>query len=279
MILTVICLSSLVYSESTSLNLSDALKNNKVQVKLVTLGGHSDSSVQMTLQNNTASMLSITIPKGTLFVPADDGEQTLVLTEDHLLSLAPNRTKSIHLNALCTELSDRSPSEKRAMTLSFTNNKSLLDILDYAANKPELKGLIQDAIWVATDGQSVSHINASSPLELDFRKKVASLCHQENPWYTSPQQRQLTATREIVSITKKIRGELYFDMPISGSVYQAIYAQDGTELMRSKDSQTLRPGKNIHFTFNIEVTGWQSGAYYVTLNHENRVINKYDFTI
>lgn len=276
---SIVLFASLKSKSDPKYKLQDAIQSKLVQVKLKSLGGYSDSSVQLTVTNVSAKGMEIVIPKGTLFVPSDPGEQTLVLPENHLIVLQPSKTKSLVINAYCTEAGDRSPAENQSMSLSFNSNKGLMEILNLSTNKPELKDLLQDAIWAVTDGNSVSNIYAGTASQVEFRKKVAEITNQTDPWYSSPQVRTVNANREIVTSTKKINGELYFDLTSSGTVFQAIYNKGGTLLMKSKNSQILRPGKNIHFTFNIEVQGWEPGEYYVTLNQGTRVINKYDFTI
>ena len=156
----------------------------------------------------------------------------------------------------------------------------MIKLTDYVRTHPVSQDCLQDAIWSVLDGSPLSNIVTETPEDIAFRKYLSTLTGQENPWYTSPQNREVLNDGSIVSNTVKINGEMRIDVPTNCQIYQEIRDKNGSSKMKSSRLLSMPKGDNIRFTFRIEVTGWQKGEYDVFLMTSEQVeLAHYSFSV
>ena len=266
-------------SETTEdVNLKDALRSKQISADIISNGKYSGKSVKLKVSNNTGKELKVNIPAGSAYMPADDGEQTLVQLEEDFIVLAPNGTGNITIAAFCSESSDGCPSSDSDFTLSKTTNKKLNQMIAYMKGKKISKMAYQDAVWAITDGKAISNIQASDKVTKDFRQYVAKLTGKENTWYTSPQNYQVDERGNINSETVIIRGELKFPSDGVTPIHEEICDADGTMLYRSNTSQP-RKSANVTMEFSVRVKGWTIGDYMVKVMEGDKELKRFLFKV
>ena len=98
--------------------------------------------------------------------------------------------------------------------------------------------------------------------------------------FNSPQNYELNESRNIVSETVKIQGDLKFSLAETTTFYQEIRKKDGEVMMKGQKMLTLQKGENIKFYFRIEVTGWEKGEYDVfVISTKNKIVTQYEFAV
>lgn len=262
------------------LTIDEAIQQKLITATATSNGKYNQESVQITMSNRSASKLIIVIPAGFSFYPGDEGEQTLVTTEDQFLALEPNASNKKWIKAFCSEASDSSPTEFSTFTFGKTKNPSIQKLVDYTNAHKVSPSTLQDAMWAVSSDRSISNIVAETPEDKALRTFISELTGKKDAWYTSPQNYELNESRNIVSETVKIQGDLVFSLNESTTFYQEIRKKDGEVMMKGQKTLTLAKGDNIKFHFRIEVTGWEKGEYDVfVISTKNKIVTQYEFAV
>jgi len=270
-------LSVYLTSPIPSINLQQAIHQNKITAEFLSNGDYSGDAVDYIITNKTNKAITIKIPAGTLFHPENTDEQTLIHIEDDILTLKSQGEATGTLSGYCTESNDNCPTENNNMSLGMNKNLNLDSLLTYFSNNNNTSSQYQHAIWSVTDGNNISNIinNTSSS---GLRAYASELTGQENTWYSSPQNLQVGRDGRIESTTTTITGTLSFQCNAGSQVFQDVHRENGVKLISSDTYKTIRAG-NITYTFTIRVKGWEKGEYYVRLHDGNNEITKYTFTV
>jgi hypothetical protein len=260
------------------LSLNQAISSKKINAKIISNGKYRGNSVMLKITNNTSSSLNVKIPAGSAYMPADEGEQTLVQLEEEFIALAPQATQNITIAAFCSESSDGCPSSDSAFALSSTKDKKLNQMIAYMKGKKINKTAYQDAVWAITDDKSISNIQANDKVTKDFRQFVAKLMGKENTWYTSPQQYSVDARGNINSETVVISGNLKFPSNGVTPIHEEVFDVDGNMLFKSNAS-TPRKSANVTMQFSIRVKGWEIGSYTVKVMEGDKELKSFPFEV
>jgi hypothetical protein len=276
--LSYFALSFIVKLEPSKVDLNQAIKSKQITAEIVSNGKYSGKSVELSLTNTTTKVITISIPAGSAYLPADDGEQTLIQLEEDMIVLQPGATQRKTIAAFCSEASDSAPSESGTFGLSSTKNEKLKQMIAYMKDKNIDKKSYQDAVWAVTDGRSISNIQADDKVTKDFRLYVAKLLGKEDTWYTSPQQYSVDPRGNINSETVVISGELKFASDGLSPVHEEIYDKDGNKLY-STNASTPRKSQNVTMNFTVRVKGWEVGTYTVKVMQGTVALKSFDFQV
>lgn len=278
--LSIPALMALNNTGARKISIEEAMKEQLISAKATSNGKYNQESVKMVLSNKSASKLIVVIPAGFSFYPSDDGEQTLVTTEEQFLDLEPKSTTTKLLKAYCSEASDGAPTEFSTFTFGKTKLPTLQKLANYTSTHNVSPTALQDAVWAVSSDRSISNIVAETPEDKALRTFISELTGKKDAWYTSPQNYELNESRNIVSETVKIQGDLKFSLAETTTFYQEIRKKDGEVMMKGQKMLTLQKGENIKFHFRIEVTGWEKGEYDVfVISTKNKIVTQYEFAV
>jgi hypothetical protein len=267
-------------NDSQVITLDEAIKQKLVTVIANSNGSFSGSSVLLKLQSKENKILKLSVPAGYSFYPENEGEQTLLNTEDHYVTIEPGKSSFSSINGFCSEHNDGAPSEGGLFTFGPTKNKDLQKLASFMATKKLSKSARQSAVWAVSDNQSVSHINRGTPDEKALRVFVCELKGIKDTWYESPQNYSLDEQRNIVSETINISGNLVFSLDAPTIFHQEVKVKGGETKFTSNGTQPMPKGKNIEYAFQLQVKGWKKGDYEVLLkNDKDKVIGTWDFKV
>lgn len=263
---------------STSISLSAAIKNKSITATATSNGKYSGKSVDLMLTNNTQNSLQIIIPAGTKFLPADNGEQTLIQVEEQLVTLQPGGTYRGQIGAFCTESHDRCPTASSKFTIAQNTDPKFDRLFAYMKGKTISKGAYQDAVWAISDGKSISNIVTETPADVAFRKEVAVITGQRDTWFTSPQNVSVDERGNFNHETLRISGDLAFTCTPGTKVHQDIHKGNGDVFYASDRTMTAASGK-VNYAFHLAVRGWEKGTYYIRIHDGSKELARYEFTV
>lgn len=261
-----------------SIDLQDAIKQGIVKAKFKSNGKHRGNSVIIQLNNLTSAAQTIRIPAGSLFLPAEEGEQTLLQLEDQHILVEGKSLKQFNIPAFCSEAGDRCPSENKEFSLSKTTNPKFIALSQFLAKTQVDKNLYQDALWVLSDQHELSHIDASTSNAKALRDFLAVQSGQKNNWYSTPREVRIDSNGNFSFQTVKVSGELAFDCQKGSTIQQDICKEDGSTV--HKGTKAFTPVTNhVRYHFNLAVTGWEKGKYFVKVYDGSKTLARYDFSI
>lgn len=273
---------SMVSSERKSLilTLDEAVAQKKVELVCNGLGGHSGKSVELSIKNNSADILQLRLPEGTLFEADNASEQNLLVPEPEVLVLIKGQKKKFNVSGYCTELSDMSPSKGSGFKLKKTGNENMKKLVAYFKQHPGLpEDDVQEAIWCISDGSDVSNIcNDTTQQVKDLRKFVCELTKQPDVWYNTPIERVVTPERVISNVPTVVFGMITLEADKAMKIKSEIRDASGKMISANPETMSFPQGK-FHFEFKVTVKGWEKGKYTVVYYSEEKTIISQEFEI
>jgi hypothetical protein len=267
-------------SQNDYLTFEKAIADKKIEIKIIPNGSYSGNSIDLEVKNLTKGKLDLQLPVGTVFIPSDTNEQTLVVPGTEFLSVEKNESKILKVNAYCTEANDHCPSASSVFTMSKTDRPKLRKLVQHLDSIPNLDmGIIQQTIWCVTDNESVSDIYSENLQQAkDIRKYVCNLTSQIDTWYSTRKDVSVDAQHNIVSATEEIKGTLSFQT--NEPIELQGYVKDNTgKIIVTNPNKTTGPAGKITFEFNMKVSGWKPGNYFVVYTNNGKEVINQPFTI
>lgn len=271
-----------VEPELAVLTLGEALDQRLVSVEPVSLGGHSGDCVALHIQNHSMRPMTLSLPAGTVFEPANGEDQSLVVPVERQLALSGRSSETLPAAAFCTEMGDASPAEEGGFALGRTANPLLDSLFGYLALHPSLASehnVLQNAIWAITDNSDVGSIYAEGQPEVTkFREWICKLTGRENVWYNTVLDTRLDEERRIVRTAVSVQGQVMLNRRESLTLQGHVENEQG-EVVWSFERANRLPAGTLRFRFSLEVEGWQSGGYALVYKSGTEEIIRQEFRI
>lgn len=268
-----------------AVTVEQALADKKISITVPEFGddGYSEG-LRLNVKNISGKSLKLKVPKGTIFVPDNGGEQTLITSGDTVFALNTNQEKQIRRIGFCTELHDHGSKAASTFQLSFSKNANLLNILDYMDSlKVKDEDVIQHAVWCITDRHPVSYVYGEDTAAARLiQTRICSLTGQTMPWYETESEIihpdptiEEEAPREMIVEAHTVSGDLHFKSDTRTELQGMVKDSTGKIVTTNPRKMTCPPGVNVTFEYKLTVRGWAKGKYSVIyLNNGVEVINQ-----
>ncbi len=110
------------------------------------------------IRNTSDQELKIKVPNGLTLLAPDSAYQDFIITKEALLALAPQAKKSSMLFAMCTERSDRAPTEELVYKAGATAGENLKVLSEYIESHELYSTLGQNAMWAMAGSTGLEEI-------------------------------------------------------------------------------------------------------------------------
>jgi hypothetical protein len=262
-------------------SLEDALKAGSAKLNVTGLGNHSGVSLSATLKNNTPKPILIEVPAGLIFNPSDTSMQDILIVKTEQVSIPALASKSINLIGYCCEATNRSPEKGVSFKIAAKKNVKLQELAKFINSNPFEEDDIQAAVWCVSDGKSVSEIynldrNKVEPL----RNEVCRITGQKNEWFSKEVNYLVDSQGYINPEPVLVSGLIHLENVKPGSkLKQEVCKANGEVIWKPAKESDLGRGGKITYNFNLKVTGWEKGKYYVKATIDGREVMKKEFEI
>ncbi len=182
--ITLSLLTILTSGFSKTILLSEAIKKNMVKATFKSANKELDKNsstywgacVKVTLQNLTATPITIQLEPGQFLTSEDTTTQRMMMVDDQQMTLSPKGSKSATVNAFCSQMHKGAPSQDIAFNTTGNASGNLLSLAKYIVQKKFKSFAVQNAIWAITDNNDLNSIYDDNASESDsLRKFVANL--------------------------------------------------------------------------------------------------------
>lgn len=275
LIVTNLLVSSLSIATVT-LTLDQAIAQGKVRATVLPYGDEGSDGLRVDVKNISGSLLRLNMPKGTLFIPDNSGEQTLVTSGDEIFALNNGQVKRIVSPGFCSELRDHGSDDTSTFVLGMSTNPALLNVIGYLDSLHVTDNdFIQYAIWSITDHNPVGYIESDDTTQTRLvRERVCALTAQEMPWYETESKIIESPQHEFVIVPTEVSGEIVInsDVPIT---LQGMVKDSAGKILYTNPNQSHAPDGETTFDYTLHVEGWAHGTYYVVYTCNGKeVINR-----
>lgn len=272
-----------------SMTLQDALKSNKVKVKLTSNGNSlEEGMINAEISNVSITRLDLILPVGTKLNAFEDYRQNLIVVQEEVFALAPNSKKLLQLKGMCIQASNSSPGADAVYSLGEVLQGDILDCAKMINQKKIINSCGQEAIWALSDNHDVGWINASSPDEKALRQFVADKKKVENPWFTTSYDagnNQLSSnynpTLPVVEhysrTSAEIRGDFKWKQTANKQLTFAVYDAQGNVVRKFFENKPFERGE-LTFKFHYKTTKNLNGTYYARMTCGSEIVQEEAFT-
>lgn len=281
-VLTLSCAALLSFSyPDHSLTLQQAIDDKQVSATVLPFGnsGYSDG-LRINVKNISGKTLQLKLPKGSIFIPDNSGEQTLVTSGDELFALSPGQEKQIVRPGFCTELHDHGSDDTSTFQLACSKNEKLLNLLAYMDSLQVTdKDFIQQAVWCITDDQDIAYANCDDTLQTRLvQQKLCALTRKEMPWYDTKAEIIQTPQHEFVIQPIEITGEIVInsDVPVT---LQGMVKDSTGKILYTNPNPSYSPEGETTLDYTLHVEGWAKGKYYVVYTSNGKEVLNREFEI
>ncbi len=275
-------LSCMLAEAAASIDISQALQNEMIQLKASSSRTDTDLGLSVTITNLTTKPLDITSSPGILFEPMDPSYQNMLSVAPIFVHLPSTSMKTIAVKVYCTEVNDRFPSEDLNYQLASAVDKELLSLANYIYERPalrELESVIQSAVWAVSDKYGLSPIFSDDVEEVEgLRTFCSELTGVQDVWYDMDTDYSINEEGMIVTEPKEIKGELTLSSDVALSVRSSLVNEHGEELWASPTALHVPKGE-VNLWFELRVENWPKGTYTVYYKSENATLLAQDFTL
>lgn len=261
----------------SNITLAEAIAQGKVKIEILPFGTTGWDAMQVNVKNISGAKMKLIIPKGTLFVPDINDEQTLITSEDEIFALNAGQEKLIARKGFCTELHDHGSKESSTFTFGFSGNTKLMNLINYMDSIGITnEDMIQNAVWSITDNSPVGYIESDEDTTRErlLRQRVCALTAQAMPWYDTESKIIITPEREFIIQPTEVTGEIVInsDVPIT---LQGVVKDATGKVLYTNPNQSHAPDGETTFDYVLHVEGWEKGTYYVVYTCNGKeVINQ-----
>lgn len=262
-----------------SMTVQQAQAEKKVQVTILPYRTYVGEGIRIEVKNISGKPLDLLLPKGSVFIPDNSGEQTLIKSDDIQFALKAGETKPLQFKGYCTELHDHGSQEGSTFQIGTTQNEKLKNLLSYIDSLGITnQNTIQCAVWSVTDDNPVSYISTTDSASRSLRGYLCKVTGQTAPWYNHTADIVESPQREFVLVSKEISGEIAFRA--NERVEMQGVVQDSTgKVVFANPSKLSAPPGNITFWYRLRVEGWEKGKYYVVYTNNGTEMIRKEFEI
>lgn len=249
-----IVVASFSFADS-NITLAEAISQGKVKVEILPFGTTGWDAIQVNVKNISGEKVKIVMPKGTLFVPDINDEQTLITSEDEIFVLNAGQEKLIARKGFCTELHDHGSKETSTFTLGFSVNNKLMNVVNYMDSIGITnEDMIQNAVWSITNNSPVGYIESDEDTTRErlLRQRVCALTAQTMPWYDTESRIIITPEREFVIQPTEVTGEIVInsDVPIT---LQGVVKDATGKVLYTNPNQSHAPDGETTFDYVLQI--------------------------
>ncbi len=180
-----------------ALDLKTAIETQKVNATITSTGEHSGKCLKVVFHANIQVKQTIEISAGTYLINEQESAQNHLITENIIVQLTPNESKTIMLNGFCCERNDGAPKQDSKFTIATYDRQDVIGLCKIISKYPEQKYDCQQSIWSLVQKQDPNNEveGEDSAKVMELRKYICSALKLPlKPYITSNYNRPVIVT-------------------------------------------------------------------------------------
>lgn len=257
----------------TTISISEALAQKKIDASFISKGGHSGECVEMKIVNLTNDQLNIQLDAGDKLMSEDSTKQNIFISHTDLIALAPKGTRLKNIYGFCCAVTKHSPTKDNHFSFVKNSNGKEVKLASFINTHRSIdEDALQHAIWVVCNGEDAAGIYAEDMTEVqELKKLVAEITGKPIPWYTKKFDRDSTGM--LVRRALKLYAVMHFDLMQPSEVTVVIKDATGNTMKIPMQEKLLERG-HYDFEYNWETNMISPGTYYAQIYCNGQMIQE-----
>jgi hypothetical protein len=239
-------------------DISEAIRQKIVRVKIEGLGGHTGESLRVICHNLRGQYFRLRIPQGQLMLPADSTQQTLVVADEMLLSVTAKTPAEASLHTFCTQAGEASPSVGATFAIGALAPPQVCELLKFIAEKDKKEdSAAQNAVWCLTNGKPLGSIG-----DAELTAFVAKQLGKEAPGYRIRYSKveEVPGQRAELGKALVIEGNFRYYLARDERVLMVLLDGQGKQIKQISKEETMKAGEH-RSSLRLEIFHLPPGKY------------------
>lgn len=272
LLITIFSLSTNTTSNSTY-DLKTALEKNLVKCSF---SGNSDSPhyyqpLKIDISNLTNRDITIKIPNGLKFVSDSTDTQDLIITQEELIALSPNKRETKLLYAMCIEQNKSASNENTKYHIGDQSSDNIAVLTKEIERNKSFNTLGQYSIWALTDSYPINEIEGFNEKEANlYQHFVGHLLDIEIP--LAETENYKTYYKSVKSFKRSVVGEFKYKFHKQTKVTIGLFNEQDIIVRELYNNPLEKLGEHF-FNYAFDTTTYTDPIYYIRLvvNGEIRI--------
>lgn len=141
--------------KALAMPLGEALDQGLISLEITdnATGTHYSAPLILNVSNQVNRDIQVELENGYTLLPADSGEQKMIVTNDLLVKLGPNESKQAHIYAMCLEQSDAAPGSESRYFLAEQAPANLRKLSAFIQENKQFEPDAQFLMWSLAEGE------------------------------------------------------------------------------------------------------------------------------
>jgi hypothetical protein len=258
----------------TPVSIEKAIKSGYITFEAKGKGGYSGSCLQMKITNKHKDSLYVVLEAGRRLNSLNDEEQDILVTKEQLVKLRGGETKTTDVFGFCCQAGNHSPAKDSKFGVGRMSDSSLTALAKFCNENKFSTDDIQSSVWCLSDNHSIASIPGNND---KLRKFVGSIKHEEIPWYQKDYVAG-TGRQSFSDQANKITGTISYTTLADGYMNIQLRDANGHLVQKFTNNKLIEKG-NYDYWFELQVTNWPKGKYFIYIYSGEQLLTKKDFVI
>lgn len=201
-------------------------------------------------------------------------EQDILVMKDQFFILKAYQKKDFKINGFCCQADNHIPMKESAFGIGKPADKDLTAIAQFCNQHTYSKTTVQSAVWCVSNRRPLASIPESHD---ELRRYVSSITGDEIPWYEITYE-NATSSSIISQTVDRISGTINYDLSANSKLKIELRDSKDRVIMNVECEKTLAAG-NHDYWFDMQVSHYPKGKYYIHLYSNDTVVAKKQFVI
>ena len=261
------------FAPNNQQNVLTLQKAKKIELQILGNGEstHYLEPILLTVTNKTNKKIEVNVPPGLHFVTVEEGYQDVISTQERMLVLAPNATKTIPVPGLCIQNHNAAPGGETEFLLNDLASDKMVSLAQFLDVKNIQGSQAQQAMWVLSDANNPTNIigldDRHEQALLDKTTELAGLPKISPEDY---EERKVGVRNPVY--TSSLKGYFKFEFPRKTKVQIAIFNEDHV-LIKEVFNQEVEAGFH-KVDYELETTDYEGKKIISQMIAYNRVVTK-----
>ena len=274
LLLTSLAFTIVVNAKHRKLSLESAAKLNLLKFKIKGTGEHQGKCLNLQLHSACPDSLWLTLEAGSRLDSKNESEQDILVTQDQIFVLGSFQSVNTKISGYCCQATNHSPAMNTDFTIGKPTDNKLVSLARYLSYHHEDESTTQSAVWCVSNGKPLASI---PKIHNDLRAFVSSITGEPLPWYEveyNTSSNNVAASQQ----AKKVFGYVDYKTENDGELKIELRDSKGRLMMNISNQKAVAKGDH-DFWFEMQVSNYPKGKYYLHFLSDDGVVTKKEFQI
>ncbi len=251
-----------------------ACKAGLATIKIRGTGNYRGDCLKINIKNNGDDSLFILLEAGRRLDSKNQMEQDILVTKEQLYKLEPHQKKEFFVYGFCCQASNHAPRKDSLFSIGKMADLNLISLAKYCNTNNFSILETQSAVWCVSDKRPLASISASNE---SLRYFVSLITKEEMPWYQL-EYHDASSNTVFSDRVERVTGNIMYTLNKDDFYKIELHDAKGNLIQNFTENKLATKG-TYDYWFNMQVSNYPKGKYYIHIYNGNELVTKKEFVI